>query len=291
MKNYDSTEVPFSNDFMFCTVLYENLDLAKELVELITQRKVREIKHSNKQLTLDYALNAKAVRLDVYFEDEDAVYDLEMQTGNHQDLAQRARYYQGSIDQGILDKGGNYINLKNSYIIFICTFDPFNLGKSLYTFQTRCTEDPSLILEDKATKIFLNSTSTQKDVSKELQDLLKYIDTGITNTNDLVKKIDEVVVSTRRQDTWRGRYMTLEFEAQRRARTEHKDLIVARQKAEEETKRIKEKMAQMEKEKNEEMMQLKNENKEVIETAITALIDKGLTEQEAIACFENAKPQ
>ena len=272
MKTNDVMNIPFSNDFMFCTVLYENLDLAKEFVEVITQRKVREIQHSNKQLTLDYALSAKSVRLDVYFEDDEAVYDLEMQRSENDNLAERARYYQGAIDQSILEKGNDYAKLKNSYIIFICTFDPFNKGRSKYTFQEFCVEDKSILLNNGATKIFLNATSTQNDVSKELQDLLKYIYTGTSNNNNLVQKIDEVVVSTQNNETWRDRYMTLEYEINRRVAALKKEIA--------------------EEKKNSEKILKENQTiTNQLDNAIAAFMSMGLTKEEAKKLLENGPKQ
>ena len=42
-KNFD--ELTFSDDFMFCKVLSNNPDLCKEMVEMITGRKVSGLPH------------------------------------------------------------------------------------------------------------------------------------------------------------------------------------------------------------------------------------------------------
>ena len=44
-KKYD--ELTFADDFMFCHILVENEDLCRELTEMITGRKVREIVKKN----------------------------------------------------------------------------------------------------------------------------------------------------------------------------------------------------------------------------------------------------
>ena len=288
MKDYDLSHITFSNDFMFCTVLNENLDLAKELVEVITERKVREITHSSKQQTLDNTIGDKGVRLDVYFEDDETVYDVEMQRGTHENLPLRARYYQSAIDQNILSKGRRYEKLKNSYIIFICTFDPFKMGRSKYTFRQICEEDKNILLGDGSTKIFLNAASNQNDVSKELKDLLKYVYTGTSNTNNLVQKIDDAVISTRNNDTWRSQFMTLEEEVAYMVRTQNKDLIMKMDQMEKEndTKTII--IEQMEKEndaKNIIIEQMEKENKRLLENVIAYMMSTGLTEEEAKSIF------
>ena len=52
------------------------------------------------------------------------------------DLPRRSRYYQGQIDLAYLEKGSGYDELKDSFIIFICRFDPFGHGFSRYTVKS-----------------------------------------------------------------------------------------------------------------------------------------------------------
>ena len=61
-----------------------------------------------------------------------------------------------------LDKGMDYMQLKQSFVIFVCTFDPFQLGRHIYTFTNRCVEDPDLLLNDGTQKIILN---TKKNIT------------------------------------------------------------------------------------------------------------------------------
>ena len=75
-------------------------------------------------------------------------------SNNDNELPKRTRYYQAMIDMAETEKGQDYQDLKESYIIFICTFDPFKQGKPMYTFRNLCIENKELELEDKTTKIF-----------------------------------------------------------------------------------------------------------------------------------------
>ena len=93
MKRESESYYSFSNDFMFCTVLYHNKDLCKELIEVLLDVKVREIEYIKSQETKDISLNAKGIRLDVYVEDDNnTVFDLEMQTTVNRNLPKRGRY-------------------------------------------------------------------------------------------------------------------------------------------------------------------------------------------------------
>ena len=70
-------------------------------------------------------------RLDLFVVDEDGVaYDIEMQMDNSYKkyLGKRSRYYVSLMDNGALKKDEPYSHLRKSYVIFICTFDPFGKG-------------------------------------------------------------------------------------------------------------------------------------------------------------------
>ena len=121
------------------------------------------------------------------------------------------RYYQGMINLNILEKGGDYNELKKSYVIFICTFDPYGQGRHLYSFEYLCDQDPSLTFGDETVKIILNTKGTLDDVSPEMKRLLEYID-GQAASDDLTRELEDAVQSVRRNEKWRLDYMTLQQE-------------------------------------------------------------------------------
>ena len=58
------------------------------------------------------------------------------------------------MDVDNLLRGQSYAELKESYVIFICTQDPFGVGLPVYTFRSVCSEDGSILLDDKSVKVF-----------------------------------------------------------------------------------------------------------------------------------------
>ena len=92
------------------------------------------------QKSLNEAFNRRTVRLDVYLDDGRSVYNLEMQTTRHAALPKRARLYQAHMDINQLQRGQFYTKLRPSFVIFICTFDPFDEGRYLYSFRNVCQE-------------------------------------------------------------------------------------------------------------------------------------------------------
>jgi len=189
--------------------LENNEELCKELLEIILGRKVRKINYLAKQKVIDITSDGKGVRLDVYLEDdEDTVFDIEMQTATKKNLPKRTRYYQGMIDLNLIEKGADYKDLKKSFIIFICLENPFKKNLHLYTFENRCNEDVELYLEDESTKVILTPDGCADDVSDELSDFLDFI-AGKGGDSQFVQKLNKAVERARNKEEWRMEYMTL----------------------------------------------------------------------------------
>lgn len=98
--------------------------MCKPLLENILNIKIRDIVYVDYEETIQMTAKSKGIRLDIYVEDDDnTVFNLEMQTTTYKELPKRSRYYQGIIDLNMIEKGESYDILKESYVIFICTFD------------------------------------------------------------------------------------------------------------------------------------------------------------------------
>ena len=131
-----------------------------------------------------------------------------------EELLRKTRYFQCNIDSGIILLGEESTKLKKSYIIFICTFDPFSDGRHLYTFENRCVENLSLTLGDETAEIFLSTKGKKDDVDDEMKDFLAYIenstDTCVQQTSSpLVKAIHKRVTEIKLDKNMELQYMTL----------------------------------------------------------------------------------
>ena len=102
-------------------------------------------------------------------------YDIEMQIAPQQ-LGKRARYYHSQMDMELLDTGHEYKELPETYVIFVCDFDPFGLVKYCYTFENRCLQEFSLPMGDDSRSIFLSTKGRDVDcIPKELKSVLDFI--------------------------------------------------------------------------------------------------------------------
>ncbi len=197
-----------SNDFMFAKVM-RNPELCKEMLERLLDIQIDHIEYPEEQKVIDISKDSKSVRLDVYLKDEKGtVYNIEIQTTNKKNLPKRTRYYAGMIDLNAIEKGADYTELPQSFVIFICTFDAFGKGLWRYTFENRCKEDNTLLLKDGTAKIFFNTTGIKGNISEDTKNILKFIENNTTE-DDFTEKLAQEVQKIKKNKEWQVEYMTL----------------------------------------------------------------------------------
>ena len=201
--------ISFTNNFAFCKVM-QNEEICREVIETLLHIKVGRLEYKSFEKDLKLEIDKRGIRLDVYIADSDRVFDLEMQTTDKKNLGCRMRYYQSLIDAELLDKGANFNDLKESNIIFFCTFDPFRKGLPQYTFCNSCEELPDLKLDDKCRKIAYNVNAFEKVDDEKIRKLLEFISTGKSET-PLTNKICKELKRVQGNEEWRAEYMTWEM--------------------------------------------------------------------------------
>ncbi|MDR9860029.1 Rpn family recombination-promoting nuclease/putative transposase [Treponema socranskii] len=200
-------ELTFTDDFMFGTVM-KNKVICKGVLERLLHIKVGKIAYPSLQKTIAPFYESKGIRLDVYVSDSERVFDIEIQTSIPPFLPKRTRYYQSLMDVDNLLRGQSYAELKESYVIFICTQDPFGEGLPVYTFRNVCSENGSIFLDDKSYKVFYNVDAYGKEREAELSALLQYL-CERRATSGFTQHIDELVEKAKRNEKFRSWYMSL----------------------------------------------------------------------------------
>ena len=125
MKRKPFDELTFADDGMFQAVM-KVPEISAELVERLLGVRVKQVEYPELEKAIEPYYTSHGVRLDVYLKDEDKVIDVELQSYPQKELGKRMRYYQSMADCDSLMKGQPYTKLKESYILFICKFDPFH---------------------------------------------------------------------------------------------------------------------------------------------------------------------
>ena len=206
-------EASLSDNFIFCKVMSENLDLCKEFLEMLLNIKIESISLAQPETTLNVDFFAKGIRLDVFVKDNtDRIFDIEMQVIGKDYLPLRARYYQSVLDVSSLHAGEDYESLTESYVIFLCLDDIFHKGLPIYTFKSVCLEDSTLVLDDKTTKVFCNAQKYDKMPAEKLRTFFKFLVQKKPDETDFSKIINEKVLKAKITEDSRRTFMTLEQE-------------------------------------------------------------------------------
>lgn len=175
------SELPLHNDFMFGQVMRSE-EICKLFLEALLGVQIHHIVFMDRQKDFTDSYEYHSIRLDVYLKDEKGtVFNVEIQAERRDDLPKRVRFYQSGIDRGELPKGADYANLSESYIIFVCNFDYFHIGKAVGE-RVSFLKGTDVPYEDGSHVFFLNSRYTEANANKPI---LEFLD--LVRTNDVEK--------------------------------------------------------------------------------------------------------
>ncbi len=174
--------------------------------------RVKQVEYPELEKAIAPYYTSKGVRLDVYLKDEDRAIDVELQSYPQKALGKRMRYYQSMVDCDSLMKGQAYTKLKESYILFICKFDPFHdekktgYGLPRYTFKNICAENNSVNLDDKCVKVVYNASAYESVEDPKVRALLRFIQTNEPGEDDLSKRLSEFVARVKENEKFRKEF-------------------------------------------------------------------------------------
>ena len=187
----------FTNDLIFRWVMEHEENCLAILRAILPELKITAVKRRENEHPVNYLAfdDERGVRFDAIIEDDqERFYDVEMQVANQLGLGKRVRYYQAQIDQETLKKGEDYDDLRESYVIFFCAFDPCGQDRRLYQFHYYEDGDRQLRLPTNSHVILINTLGTKDQITPELAAVLDVMNRRRDNANplavSLVKEID-----------------------------------------------------------------------------------------------------
>ena len=219
MQNYKQFKkleaLTMKDDFMFGAVMCDP-ENCRPLLEMALGFPIGRVTVSTEK-SLVYHPEYKGVRLDVEAQDEAHTrYNVEMQVVAKPHLGHRARYYHSQIDMELLKRGQGYGELPDAYVIFLCDFDPFGLGKYRYTFQNVCQEVPGFPLMDGQETLFLSTKGQNEgEVPEELIRFLRFLGSDLKAScgdfqDGYVERLQEAVKQVKASREMEARYMVFE---------------------------------------------------------------------------------
>jgi predicted transposase/invertase (TIGR01784 family) len=180
--------------------------ICKGVIERLLKIKIDHIEYPELQKEISPLYTQKGVRLDVYVAGSDKVFDIEAQSYKLDDIGERMRYYQAMIDIDNLMRGMSYSELKESYILFLCTNDPLGYGLPVYTFERVCKEDSSVALNDKTHHIIFNAEAANEESDSELKDFMTFLKSNEANS-EFTKEIASMVQTKKFEQSFINEYM------------------------------------------------------------------------------------
>ena len=216
MANKTNTiqELNLADNFLFGKVMSDT-EICRMILEKILNIPIKKVEFPVTRKTTGIAPDGGGVRLDACINDEqDTIYSVEMLCCGDEEFLRKIRYFQCNIDFSLICTGEKCAKLKKSYIIFICTFDPFSGGRHIYTFENRCLENLSLTLGNETIEIFLSTMGKKDDVDDEIKDFPAYIENSTDacaqqTSSPLVKAIHKRVTEIKLDKDMELQYMTL----------------------------------------------------------------------------------
>lgn len=189
-KRKTLNELTIKDNFMFAAVMSDPSN-CKPLLEMILEVPIKQVEVSSEKNFI-YNPQYHGVRLDVYANDaEGSYYDIEMQVKKDHVL-KRSRYYHSHMDMDFLETNKDYVELPESYVIFICDFDPFGYKRFRYTQESIIKEVPDFEVKDGVHSIYL---STKGEITDDVPvELIRFLNYVHASEEDSCKDFDDPFV-------------------------------------------------------------------------------------------------
>ena len=206
-------DLTIRDNFMFAAVM-QDADNCRRFLEMTLGFLIEKVVVDSEK-SIIYHPEYRSVRLDVYAKDGcNTRYNVEMQVLSGSNLPKRSRYYHSQIDMELIAAGTDYDLLPDTYVIFICNFDPFGEGRYRYTYDMVCKETGKS-LEDGIRTIFLNTRGSNVfEESEAMRNFLNYVKADLSESmgdfnDDYVRNLQESVHNIKLDREMGERYMLL----------------------------------------------------------------------------------
>lgn len=144
------------DDNFFSEALDGKIAPVQYILNTILEREDLRVLHTEAQVEYKSATK-RSIKLDIRAVDtEGRVMDIEIQRSEQGAGVRRARFHSSMIDRTLLDKGDDFEDLVDTYVIFITEKDKFGAGLPLYHVERTIPELNHMAFGDGAHIIYVN---------------------------------------------------------------------------------------------------------------------------------------
>ena len=192
MQSYEEQKARIARlnlmDDQFFQKVAENLECCEEILRIILEMPNLHVISNQIERSIPNVTN-KSVKLDLLCEDADGnIFNVEVQKANDTDHQKRVRYNMACVDTLSAEKGTDYADLPDVYVIFISAFDIFKQGKTIYHVE-RILNETGTVITNGTHEIYVN---TAIDDGSDIAKLMQYFKNS-TGIHPLFEKLSSQV--------------------------------------------------------------------------------------------------
>ncbi len=134
------------DDFM--SVFFDGQNEIMEFILKIILQKSLKVKQTKTQTEIN-KFGKRSVRLDILAIDSNGkLYNIEIQRANKGAIPKRARFIASMLDSDLLEKGKDFAELPETYVIFFTENDVLKSGLPIYNIERMITQTKKLFGDD-----------------------------------------------------------------------------------------------------------------------------------------------
>lgn len=157
-------------DDQFFQKIVQDSEICEEILRILLQMPNLKVISNQIERTIPI-LTAKSVRLDLICTDSNGnIINVEVQKANDTDHQKRVRHNMVCADTISVEKGLDYSQLPDLYVIYISAFDMFKEQKTIYHTQ-RIIRESGTFIENGTHEIYVN---TKIDDGSDIAQLMQY---------------------------------------------------------------------------------------------------------------------
>lgn len=162
------------DDILFHKIA-EDPEVCEEILQIILEKPKLKVIQCQVQRFLRNS-GAHSVILDALCELDDGSHaDIEVQKADDDDHQRRVRFNQSNIDTVFTEKGIEYKELPDTYMIFISKFDIFDRGRTIYHID-RIIRETGDVVENGIHELYANLAVND---GTEIAELMQYFKTSV----------------------------------------------------------------------------------------------------------------
>ncbi len=175
-------------DDIFFQKMAEDPAVAEEILRIILEKPNLKVIHSQTQRFLRN-VGAHSVILDLLCEDEDhSLINCEVQKADDDDHQRRVRFNHSNIDTVFVEKGLDYKDLPDVYLIFISKFDIFGEDRTIYHIN-RIIEETGSVVDNGVHEIYVNA---EVNDYSDIAELMQYFKNSVGEHQNFIKLCNRV---------------------------------------------------------------------------------------------------